>query len=60
MWRAKVLENKTMPGKIFGGDDVNIEDHSYTVSVRLGAEHICGGSVIALECVLTAAHCVEE
>ncbi len=48
--------------KIVNGDDVDIADYPWQVSVQLrpphGAGHFCGGTIIDDIWVLTAAHCV--
>lgn len=48
-------------GKIVNGFDLDIADAPYQVSIqdRWGF-HFCGGSLIAPDIVLTAAHCVED
>lgn len=48
-------------GKIVNGFDLDIEDAPYQVSIqtRYGF-HFCGGSLIAPDIVLTAAHCVDD
>lgn len=43
---------------IVGGEYFHIEDHPYTVSLRLNNNHICGGSIVSSTYVLSAAHCV--
>ncbi|KAG5863580.1 hypothetical protein JTB14_030270 [Gonioctena quinquepunctata] len=43
--------------KIVGGNDANITDYPYQVSVQINGRHACGGSIINKVFVLTAAHC---
>ncbi|XP_028134262.1 mast cell protease 1A-like [Diabrotica virgifera virgifera] len=43
--------------RIFGGDEANIEDHPWIVSLYLGSRRLCGGSLLNEDTVLTAAHC---
>ncbi|VDI11038.1 Hypothetical predicted protein, partial [Mytilus galloprovincialis] len=49
--------------KIVNGDNANIEDHPWQVSVQIkrtengNFTHECGGSIIDQSWVLTAAHC---
>ncbi|KAL5278549.1 hypothetical protein ACFFRR_003281 [Megaselia abdita] len=48
-------------GKIVNGFDLNIKDAPYQVSIQTYWEyHFCGGSLIAPDIILTAAHCVED
>ncbi|XP_016985295.1 trypsin alpha-3 [Drosophila rhopaloa] len=47
---------------IVGGDQADISDYPYQVSVRLETYmllHICGGSIYAPKIVITAAHCIK-
>ncbi|XP_030376771.1 trypsin alpha-3 [Scaptodrosophila lebanonensis] len=47
---------------IVGGDEADIKDYPYQVSVRLDTYmllHICGGSIYAPRVVVTAAHCIK-
>ncbi|KAL7305310.1 hypothetical protein TKK_0002441 [Trichogramma kaykai] len=45
-------------GRIYGGEEVVIETYPYQVSLQYGSQHICGGSIIDKEWILTAGHCV--
>ncbi|XP_055851787.1 trypsin-4-like [Episyrphus balteatus] len=51
--------NIPINGKIVGGQEVDITQYPYAVSVRNSNGHICGGSIIAANKILTAAHCTE-
>jgi trypsin len=44
-------------GKIVGGLEINIELAPYQISLQDRGFHICGGSIISENFVLTAAHC---
>ncbi|XP_045460653.1 coagulation factor X-like [Harmonia axyridis] len=43
--------------RIVGGFEANIEDYPYIVSVQIYGKHICGGTIIKPDYILTAAHC---
>jgi trypsin len=42
---------------VVGGHEAPEDRHSYVVSLQLGGRHFCGGSLVARDVVLTAAHC---
>ncbi|XP_018563289.1 chymotrypsin-1 isoform X2 [Anoplophora glabripennis] len=44
--------------RIVNGTDVNIRDYPYMVSLQYDGRHLCGGSIIDKNNILTAAHCV--
>ncbi|XP_049296147.1 trypsin 5G1-like [Anopheles funestus] len=50
---SKVPENQ----RILGGHEVHIGDIPYQVSVQLVSVHVCGGSLISQQWVITAGHC---
>ena len=45
---------------VVGGEDVEEGEHPYMAAVLEDGGQICGGSVIAPQWVLTAAHCIRE
>lgn len=64
---ADVSVGKLFPfdGKIINGTVASIQGNEYQISLRLrktdfffGGGFICGGSVIADNAILTAAHCI--
>ncbi|SPP73282.1 blast:Trypsin I-P1 [Drosophila guanche] len=59
---AALSRSASLNTRIVGGDQADISDFPYQVSVRLETYmllHICGGSVYAPNVVLTAAHCIK-
>lgn len=44
--------------RIVGGRDAEINQFPYQISLRLYNQHICGGSIISKNYIITAAHCV--
>lgn len=42
---------------IIGGQFINVKSVPYLVSVQRNNSHVCGGSIINTQFVLTAAHC---
>ncbi|ELW53211.1 Transmembrane protease serine 2 [Tupaia chinensis] len=46
--------------RIVGGSSAALGDWPWQVSLHVQGIHICGGSIIAPDWIVTAAHCVEE
>lgn len=51
------MANQT--GRIVGGVEIKIEQAPWQVSLQSFSSHMCGGSIISSDWVLSAAHCVE-
>lgn len=45
---------------IFGGEFANIYEAPYHVMLLFNGDYLCGGALITLRHVLTAAHCLED
>lgn len=56
---APRLKVPTLDGRIVGGEDANIEDYPYQLSLEWYGSHICGASIISKDFAVTAAHCTE-
>lgn len=52
------LNERSTLSRIVGGENVRIDHYPWQVSLQIGGNHFCGGSVIHPDWVLTAAHCV--
>ncbi|XP_033230319.1 trypsin 3A1-like isoform X3 [Belonocnema kinseyi] len=46
--------------RIVGGVNANIADFPHQVSIQKFGSHICGGSIISKNWIITAAHCVQS
>ncbi|KAM5179548.1 transmembrane protease serine 2 [Mantella aurantiaca] len=50
---------KNVDNRIVGGTLAQTGDWPWQVSLQIGRSHVCGGSIITPDWILTAAHCVE-
>uniref|UniRef100_T1GQB9 Peptidase S1 domain-containing protein n=1 Tax=Megaselia scalaris TaxID=36166 RepID=T1GQB9_MEGSC len=48
-----------LDGRIVGGSPTTIQQHPYQISLQYYGSHICGGSLISENQIVTAAHCLE-
>ncbi|XP_026481289.1 mite allergen Der p 3-like [Ctenocephalides felis] len=53
---VKFCQN-SLTNRIIGGEDVNIEDYGWQVSIQIFEEHLCGGTILTPIWILTAGHC---
>lgn len=54
---GNILRLYPFDGRIVGGVPIDISDAPYQVSLQSHGSHICGGSIISENYVITAAHC---
>ncbi|XP_075168764.1 trypsin-7-like [Haematobia irritans] len=47
-------------GRIVGGQVTSILNYPYIVSLQYQKSHICGGSILTSNIILTAAHCIDN
>ena len=52
------LTGLDQPTRIIGGEDAELGDFPYVVSLQADGRHFCTGSLIDAKTVLTAAHCI--
>lgn len=57
---ARADEDFNFDGRIVGGFVTSIANYPYQVSLQYHNAHICGGSIVAQNIILTAAHCIEQ
>lgn len=54
------LSVPSLDGRIVGGINSTIQDSPHQISLRLDDSHVCGGSILTENMVLTAAHCTVD
>ncbi|CAJ0944832.1 unnamed protein product [Ranitomeya imitator] len=52
--------SRSKSSRIIGGRDVSLGRWPWLVSLYLHNKHVCGGSIIAQQWIITAAHCVHK
>ncbi|XP_073511372.1 transmembrane protease serine 5 [Phyllobates terribilis] len=52
--------SRSKSSRIIGGHDVSLGRWPWLVSLYLHNKHVCGGSIIAQQWIITAAHCVHN
>jgi len=52
------LEERSLEKRIVGGQFSKPHAYPWLVGIKLNGKHICGGSIIAQQWILTAAHCL--
>ncbi|XP_053952819.1 chymotrypsin-2-like [Anastrepha ludens] len=58
--RVVTSNNNAIEGRIIGGNEVSKGDLPYQVSIQnTFGEHVCGGSIVAPQWILTAGHCMD-
>ena len=50
--------NENILTKIIDGTETSINEYPWAVSLQIADGHICGGSLISENWILTAAHCI--
>ncbi|XP_037806101.1 trypsin delta [Lucilia sericata] len=58
--RTRTEDEFKYDGRIVGGFVTSIANYPYQVSLQYHNAHICGGSIVAHNIILTAAHCIEQ
>ena len=57
--KLKQQQNDNVLTKIINGQETQINQYPWIVSLQLSGDHFCGGTLIAEDWILTAAHCLE-
>eukprot|EP01083_Nonionella_stella_P190974 707188_1 len=55
-YQSQQVQDEDGSTRIIGGSEATPNEHSYAVSLQDDGGHFCGGSLIAKNVVLTAAH----
>ena len=58
--KAKCGRRVYQPSRVVNGEDAAPNSWPWQISLRVRGRHICGGSLIRSNWVVTAAHCVDR
>ncbi|KAF5291620.1 hypothetical protein FQA39_LY14342 [Lamprigera yunnana] len=56
---AFTLVSAAWAGRVVGGEDADIADFPYQISLQVSGGHSCGGTILTPIKILTAAHCTQ-
>ena len=53
------VKSTTVVSRIIGGENAQVNSWPWMISLRSNGDHLCGGSILNSQFILTAAHCLK-